>query len=130
MADRHGGLLREVTRERGSGSVLAIAVLVVAATLAGTGFLLGSALAERQRLQGAADAAALAAADVLAGRVAGEPCGVAGEVASALEARLVDCHAVDTAGEAGAGGDVVVRLGARVADLVDLTVSARAGPRG
>lgn len=52
---------------------------------------LGVALVLRQRVIGAADAAALAAADAASGAVAGVPCGLAARVAAANGAALGGC---------------------------------------
>ncbi|MGK5532844.1 Rv3654c family TadE-like protein [Streptomyces sp. URMC 129] len=93
--------------DRGSATVWAAAsgallCLVFAALLA-----LGQVTAARQRAAGAADLAALAAADrALAG--AETACGLARRVAEAQGARLTRCH---VAGE-----------------IADLTAEARAGP--
>ncbi|HEV7740978.1 MAG TPA: Rv3654c family TadE-like protein [Pseudolysinimonas sp.] len=77
--------------ERGSGSVLALALLGAAVIVAVAVLGLGSALATRQRVIAAADGAALAAADAAAGAVPGDPCAAASGVAAANRATLVDC---------------------------------------
>jgi secretion/DNA translocation related TadE-like protein len=93
--------------DRGSATVwavfgAAVLCLVFAAVLA-----LGQVAGARQRAAGAADLAALAAADrALAGPEAA--CGLARRVAEAQGARLTRCH-----------------LGGEIADL---TAEARAGP--
>lgn len=56
----------------------------------------GAHLEARHRAAGAADAAALAAADAAAGWVEGEPCALAAELAEAARVRLSSCT-VDTA---------------------------------
>ena len=48
-------------------------------------------LEARHRAAGAADAAALAAADAAAGWIDAEPCAIAGEVADSAHARLTSC---------------------------------------
>jgi DNA topoisomerase-1 len=78
--------------DSGAGAVLALAIvgattIVVLAVLA-----LGSALVVRQRIIGAADGAALAAADAASGAVAGVPCVLAAGVADANRATLHECH--------------------------------------
>jgi len=77
--------------ERGSGTVLAVALIgcLMAVTLAVVP--LYRVLAIRQAVAGAADAAALAAADVAAGYAAGYPCEMAEHVASANNSRLDSC---------------------------------------
>jgi secretion/DNA translocation related TadE-like protein len=83
-----------VRAERGAGAVLALAI-VGATTIAVVAVLaLGAALAVRQRIIGAADAAALAAADAASGAVIGVPCGLAARVAGANGATVHAC-AVD-----------------------------------
>lgn len=82
-AARHG--------ERGSGSVLAVAIL--AAVLMVFSLLLPviAVVSVQQRAAGAADAAALAAADVAVGIRSGSPCLVAAVVAVANTTRLERC---------------------------------------
>jgi secretion/DNA translocation related TadE-like protein len=78
--------------DRGSGGVLALA-LVGAATIIAVAVLgLGSALVVRQRVIAAADAASLAAADGASGAVAAEPCAAAAAAARANRATLVTCR--------------------------------------
>ena len=105
--------------ERGAGSVLAVAV--VAAVLCITMMLvpLYSVLAKKQAMAGAADAAALAAADVRVGLDPGEPCAVAARVAAANRARLSSCK-VD-------GLVVTVAVTATIAGF-SVGVAATAGP--
>jgi secretion/DNA translocation related TadE-like protein len=78
--------------DTGAGSVLALAIIatVVVVTLSVTA--LGAGLVVRQRVIGAADAAALAAADVLLGASPGVPCAVARHVAEANDASLDACE--------------------------------------
>ena len=73
----------------------------------------------KQRLAGAADAAALAAADAASGAVAGEACELAEAIAAASNARLATC-AIDSA-------TVTVTVSAPFGQLV-AAASARAGP--
>lgn len=101
--------------DRGAGGVLALAI--VAATVVATlgALALSSALATRHRVSTAADAAALAAADVVLGVVPGDPCATASELARSHRATLVDCriegaHAYVTA-EGGFAG-IAVRASA------------------
>ena len=81
---------------------------------------LGGALPDLERLRGAADAGALAAADLASGRVAGVPCEVAAAIASRAGARLSDCAV---------SGDGVAEV--TVAGLIldrPVEAAARAGP--
>lgn len=107
--------------ERGAGSVLAVALLgaMIAFTLALVPLF--AVLVERQRVAGAADAAALAAADVAVGRAPGIPCLTAHDLAVANATRLERC-VVD-------GLIVTVRVTSRLG-LVAVSVDATAGPPG
>ncbi len=60
-------------------------------TLGLAGITLAAALAARQRVLGAADLAALAAADAASGIVPGSSCELAARVADAAGARLTRC---------------------------------------
>ncbi|TBN55411.1 hypothetical protein EYE40_14470 [Glaciihabitans arcticus] len=79
-------------RERGSGSILAVALIAGTLCLLALLLPLQFALARGQSLAGAADAAALAAADVSSGAVAGFPCESAAVVARANGAELEACE--------------------------------------
>ncbi|MGD8194273.1 Rv3654c family TadE-like protein [Herbiconiux sp. P18] len=106
--------------EDGGGSVLGVA-LVLAMCAAVVGFApFGAALAAHQRLQGAADAAALAAADTSSGRLPGVPCEAAEAVAAALAVDLGSC---EVAGD----GTVTVTVSTSIAGL-GVSAQARAGP--
>jgi secretion/DNA translocation related TadE-like protein len=108
-------------RDRGSGSVLAVAIVssLAVATMALAPLCFG--LASRAAVAGAADAAALAAADSAAGILSRQPCVVAGIVASANGAVLDGC-VVD-------GRVATVRL-SRPFMGFSLQASATAGPPG
>ena len=94
-----------------------VAVLAVAA--AGTlPFALGTTV--KHRVKDAADAAALAAANVALGLHPGEPCATAATVAAGNAATLVDCS-ID-------GVVVTVTAGATLLGL-RLTATSTAGPR-
>lgn len=80
---------------------------------------LGGALVERQRVIGAADNAAIAAADAARGLVPDSPCPVAERVAEANRAELRSCE-VD-------GYVVTVEVGASIWG-VPLRARATAGP--
>ncbi|GAA1740948.1 hypothetical protein FND56_010630 [Chryseoglobus frigidaquae] len=104
--------------DHGAGTVLIVGLVAVllAAGLALVGA--GVALARGQQLSAAADAAALAAGDVLLGWVPGEPCAAAARVAAAHSARLLDCSSEGLA--------VTVRVGASILGIA-VERSARAG---
>jgi len=108
--------------ERGSGTVLALAlvlVLLVAGTAVG---LLAQAGVLASRAAAAADLAALAAADAARGLAPGEPCAVAAEVAARNDARISSCSIE--------GGDTV-QVGTELhirSPFGTATGLARAGP--
>ena len=105
--------------ERGSGGVLAIAVLAMLAVLTLAAVGVGAALAARQRVIAAADAGALAAADTALGIHPGFPCTVAAEVVAAHRASLAACDVE--------GVVVTVTASATIAGVL-VTARARAGP--
>lgn len=119
--DQYGATnnMRRIREERGAGSILAVAVL---ATIVST-FLLVAPLCRvlvvRAEVAGAADAAALAAADVARGIYPGVPCVIAASVATANGARLGECR-VD-------GVIVTVRVSVAVLAF-SVTAAATAGP--
>ena len=105
--------------ERGSGGVLALALLALLTVLALAAVGMGAALAARQRVVAAADAGALAAADTALGIHPGIPCAVAAEVVAAHDATLVSCE-VD---------GVTATVEARATIIgVGVSIRARAGP--
>jgi len=110
--------------EDGAGTVLVLAVVLSALLLASAVAVLGTAVVARHRAAGVADLAALAAADVLLGRTAGDPCAAAASVAAAGGAALARC--------APAGEEVVVEVrvdvGGVLAGLGPARGAARAGP--
>ncbi|CAN5198133.1 hypothetical protein BH11ACT3_BH11ACT3_12940 [soil metagenome] len=81
-----------IDSEAGAGAVLALAIVgaVVLIGLAAMSF--GAAMTVRQATIGAADAAALAAADGASGAVSGDPCRLAAQVAAADGAALASCR--------------------------------------
>jgi secretion/DNA translocation related TadE-like protein len=111
-------VLYDVKSESGAGSVLVVALIAVVAFAGLTLIGAAQALVRGQQVSAGADSAALAAADVLLGWVAGEPCVVAQQVAEAHSARLVEC--VST------GLTVQVRVEASIFG-VTVSRSARAG---
>jgi secretion/DNA translocation related TadE-like protein len=105
--------------ERGSGSLLAVALMGAMVALTALIVPLFAVLAVGQSVQNAADAAALAAADTASGAIAGVPCEAAARAASLNGASLVSC-AVD--------GLVASVVAARRVGVFDLSSPARAGP--
>lgn len=105
--------------DRGSGSVLALAVVCGMLTVAAGGAAVVGAAAAHARAAAAADLAALAGADVAGGRVGGVPCDVAREVALVNGAELAACDQL--------GMVVTVTACERYLGL-DAAASARAGP--
>lgn len=79
------------SRDAGSGSVLAVGVAAAVLCLAVVVVPLYAVLAARSSVAGAADAAALAAADARVGAVSGYPCVRASEVAAANDAMVTAC---------------------------------------
>ena len=103
----------------GAGSILAVALIAAVLSLTALLLPLQFALARSQALSGAADAAALAAADTLSGAVAGTPCDQASLVARANGAQLDACALDGLVATVRVAGSIV---GFRV------TATATAGP--
>ena len=103
----------------GSASVVAVGLLLMVVALvlgvAGT----ARVLVERSRVAGAADASALAGADVAAGLTAGVVCDAARRAAEANRAALVACETD--------GSIVTVRVSSTLG-LLPVAASATAGP--
>ena len=78
--------------DRGSGSVLGVALIGAIVCLVAGVIPLYAVLAARSTVAGAADAAALAAADARVGVVTGYPCDRAAQVAAANGATVTDCE--------------------------------------
>jgi secretion/DNA translocation related TadE-like protein len=105
--------------DRGSGSVLGIAVLAAVVGITLVVLPLYGAFAARQAVSGAADAAALAAADTRAGVVSGYPCELAQAIAELNATRLVNCEL---------DGLVATVAVSRMILGIDVVVFATAGP--
>lgn len=119
MATLTSTISRRLADERGAGAVLAVAISGACLALAiGLAQVLG-VLVDRQRASAAADAAALAAADTLSGRVAGEPCAQAERLAELHDATLTACVLE------GAEAEVSVAV---ASGWLVITERARAGP--
>ncbi len=78
-------------RERGSGTVLALGLGIVVIMAAVLLLLLAQSAVAASRAAGAADLAALAAADAARGITPGEPCTVARQVALQNNATMLAC---------------------------------------
>jgi secretion/DNA translocation related TadE-like protein len=114
-------LMRRFASESGAGSLLAVGVLASVLAVTSMVITVSLALAVKQRVTGAADAAALAAADTASGAIAGFPCDVAATAARLNGAELVRCEV----------SGAVATVSARVGYLgFDISVAARAGPPG
>ncbi|MEP6480452.1 MAG: Rv3654c family TadE-like protein [Rhodoglobus sp.] len=112
MLSRPGG-------EHGSGSILAVALVAGLASLASLSLPLYMGLATRQSVAAAADAAALAGADVEVGILSGYPCDAASRVAAANGAALSSCDS---------DGLVVTVSATRYILGIPVTSFASAGP--
>src|SRR5690554_7901559 len=111
--------MRGMRDERGAGSILVVAILAAVIGVTALALPLYSVLVVKRAIGGAADAAALAAADVAVGRAAGVTCEVAARVAEANGAVLTACQPD--------GLVVTVRVEARAAGFT-ITAIATAGP--
>ncbi|KQO82411.1 MULTISPECIES: Rv3654c family TadE-like protein [unclassified Frigoribacterium] len=105
--------------DSGSASVVAVGTLVAVVSLVVATSIASGALVERSRAAGAADASALAGADVAAGLTAGAVCDVAGRVAAANGTTLLSCRT---------DGPVVTVQVSSAFGPVSVTASATAGP--
>lgn len=101
--------------------MLAVGIVAASVALVAIAVPLYTVLAERSRVAGAADAAALAAADAASGAIGGSPCEQAERVASANGARVDGCT-LD-------GLVATVRVAASVGGF-EVTGIATAGPPG
>lgn len=111
--------MRVVGGERGSGSLLTIAIGGAIAVLIALALPLYIGLSARHAIAAAADASALAAANVASGLFAGHPCQQASRVASSNGAELSQCDVDGLVVTVGVSG---VILG------IPVTVAATAGP--
>lgn len=82
-----------MTAERGSGSILVVAIIAAVIALAALSAPVWGVLVLKNRLAAAAENSALAAADVAVGRMPGEPCETAASVAHAVGAIVAVCEA-------------------------------------
>jgi secretion/DNA translocation related TadE-like protein len=117
--ERAGG--SSLRSEHGAGTVAALGVVSATLLCAGLSLPIGAALVVKQRLEAAADAAALAAADTATGFSAGYPCDAAAQAAALNGAQLAECSVE--------GLVATVQVRGQVLGL-DVIVAARAGPPG
>jgi len=105
--------------ECGAGTILMVGLIATVVALTALVIPLYWALSVKHALAGAADAAALAAADTTSGLIAGYPCDNAVRLAVANDANLEECT-VD-------GRIVTVTASRRILGIL-VTTSATAGP--
>ncbi|GAA2925720.1 hypothetical protein GCM10010524_63320 [Streptomyces mexicanus] len=129
-AGRGGGGLSAVRGDRGSATVWSVGAIALLCVVFGIGLALGQAVVVRHRAAGAADLAALAAADHWAeGRVAA--CAHADRVARAQGARLVRCALTGTVSDVSAameGGPLSAQVRARAGPPAAPGPGPSAGP--
>jgi secretion/DNA translocation related TadE-like protein len=77
---------------RGSGSILGVAVMAAVALLGASALAVSEALAEADRVQRVANQAALAASDVARGLAPGISCRVASAIATQAGVRIARCE--------------------------------------
>lgn len=105
--------------ERGAGTILMVGLVATVIALTALAIPLYWALSVRHALAGAADSAALAAADTASGLIAGYPCANAERLAAANDAHIKEC-AID--------GRIVTVTASRHILGILVTTSATAGP--
>jgi secretion/DNA translocation related TadE-like protein len=108
-----------IRTDRGSGTVMGIALLMATMLAVVAVVPLALILVSRTQVASAADAAALAAADTRVGIIAGFPCESAGKVAAANRVHMITCR-LD-------GLEATVSVGRQVLGFA-VTAVATAGP--
>ncbi len=109
----------KVRDDRGAGSVLGLALVGVVVSMVALLVPLYSVVGAKSRVAAAADAAALAGADVAIGIAPGSPCATAASVADANGALVTECQA----------DGVIVTVRVSVAVLgIPVSATATAGP--
>lgn len=113
-----------MTAERGAATILVVAMAGLLMAVGAAAGVVGAIVVAHRTAQSAADLAALAGAEALAGHSGRDPCTSAGAVAAANGAGLGSCVVEDR--------DVVVEVtvaGPRwLGQDQDLSATARAGP--
>ncbi|MFE0172476.1 Rv3654c family TadE-like protein [Streptomyces sp. NPDC059002] len=115
-----GGRWRGAGRDRGAATVWVVVVMAVLCVVCGAVLAMAQVIVARHRAGGAADLAALAAADRW-GEGRAEACDAAGRVARAQDARLVRCAVYGEVSE--------VRVSAEAGPFA-AEVDSGAGPAG
>ncbi len=105
--------------DRGSATVVAVGMIAGLIAMTGSVASVSTALIAKRGVEGAADAAALAAADVASGAAAGYPCATAAEVSRLNGAELIECSV---------SGYVAQVETARRILVFEVRARARAGP--
>lgn len=116
---RFGKISSGLKSEKGSGTVLALAVVSLAVSLLILSQALAFNLLSNLRLQATADSIAVASADSLRGLSLGFPCEVAEQMSVANMANLDECRIV--------GVEVFITVHSDAVGIV-LIAKARAGP--
>lgn len=109
-----------------------LGIAVVAVLLGAPVIAAGTAIEAHHRVAGAADAAALAAADAAAGWIDAKPCRLADEVAGAMSVKVVRCQRTDTdvRVETRAVGALGAVRGRARAGFIEPASSGATGPPG
>lgn len=105
--------------ESGAATVVTVGLMAAIVALTAMALPLYSVLVVRQSVAAAADAAALAAADVAVGRAPGSPCVIAARVAAANGASVTACELDGLVATVSAGRTVLGLL---------VSATATAGP--
>lgn len=119
MCPKDGALMAKETSDRGSGTVLSLAVIVLSISCLGITQTIALNLLAGARLNAVADAAALSADDALRGLITGYPCEIAKEIAAENMVILDECRIV--------GFEAFVKMHVDSMGIV-LNATARAGP--
>lgn len=105
--------------QRGSGTLLGLALLATLATLGSGAVIVSMGFVEASRVQGVANQASLAASDVSRGVAPGHPCRVASQIVTAAQYRMGRCEV--------RGGEALVTV-TGVWWSMPIEKRARAGP--
>lgn len=119
MLAQNGALVQARKNDRGSGSVLTLAVIALSLACLATTEIVALNLLTQARLNEVADSAALSADDALRGLITGFPCEIARTIAGENMAILDECRIV--------GFEAFVKVHVQSMGIV-LNASARAGP--
>ncbi len=103
-------IVEEIAGDHGSGTILAFATLLLVVGAAAPLIFSANQAFEAERLETAAELAALSAADSLSGFRTGHPCEVAAKVAQLNMVNLVECRIV--------GFDISIRVSVKSIGMV------------